>query len=97
MNILIENQFDFLSKEVITYLEIYLNIYCMEEKNKMNQLELENKLLYHFFTPFLTPEEFFYKDDTPIIQNPISKKPDISIKDNIKDEIINFFEIPNYI
>jgi hypothetical protein len=47
----------------------------------------------------LDPWKKFYKDEKHIIKDPevISIKKEITLKDEVKNDIINFFEIPNYI
>jgi hypothetical protein len=47
----------------------------------------------------LEPWKKFYKDETHIIKEPELKEniKEISLKDEVKNDIINFFEIPNYI
>jgi hypothetical protein len=44
------------------YLEIFLMMYCKDEEKEIKNEERKNLILYHYFLPFLKPEEYFTID-----------------------------------
>jgi hypothetical protein len=56
--VLVKNEFLFHRREMIIYLENFLNIYTEEEINYITADDRKTFMLFHHFRPFIRPEDF---------------------------------------
>jgi hypothetical protein len=57
----IENipKFQFHRREMENYMEIFLNLYTQDEVDQISNFEKTNLMLFHYFRPYIRPEEYY--------------------------------------
>lgn len=61
--VLTKKNFLFHRREMIIYLESYLNMYTDEEIKYITQEERKNYMLFHHFRPFIRPEDYIIEKE----------------------------------